>query len=98
MKKICINNRDEMIILFVDNIAYIMADGNYTKICYIGGLSTVLSLGISKIEAMLSQAYPKGTTSRLYALDVALSSTRCSSTTSMFSNSTLYCPIALKIQ
>ena len=63
MKKICINNRDEMIILFVDNIAYIMADGNYTKICYIGGLSTVLSLGISKIEAMLSQAYPKGTTS-----------------------------------
>lgn len=42
-----------MIILFVDNIAYIMADGNYTKICYIGGLSTVLSLGISKIEAML---------------------------------------------
>ena len=45
MKKICINNRDEMIILFVDNIAYIMADGNYTKICYIGGLSTVLSLG-----------------------------------------------------
>ena len=25
MKKICINNRDEMILLFVDNIAYIMA-------------------------------------------------------------------------
>ena len=32
MKKICINNRDEMIILVVDNIAYILADGNYTKI------------------------------------------------------------------
>ncbi|WP_278910223.1 hypothetical protein [Leyella stercorea] len=68
MKKICINNRDEMIILFVDNIAYIMADGNYTKICYIGGLFTVLSLGISKIEAMLSQAYPKGTTSSFIRL------------------------------
>ena len=63
MKKVCINNRDEMIMLFVDNIAYIMADGNYTKICFIGGLTTVLSLGLSKIEAMLSQAYPKGTTS-----------------------------------
>lgn len=49
-----------MIMLFVDNIAYILADGNYTKICYIGGLTTVLSLGISKIEAMLSRAYPKG--------------------------------------
>ena len=45
MRKICINNRDEMIMLFVDNIAYIMADGNYTKICYIGGFTTVLSLG-----------------------------------------------------
>ena len=43
MKKICLNNRDEMIMLFVDNIAYIMADGNYTKICYIGGMTTVLS-------------------------------------------------------
>ena len=63
MKKICINNRDEMIILFVDNIAYVMADGNYTKICYIGGFTTVLSLGLSKIGAMFSQAYPKGTTS-----------------------------------
>lgn len=52
-----------MIMLFVDNIAYILADGNYTKICYIGGLTTVLSLGISKIEAMLSRAYPKGTIS-----------------------------------
>ena len=63
MRKICINNRDEMIMLFVDNIAYIMADGKYTKICYIGGFTTVLSLGISKIETMLSRAYPKGTTS-----------------------------------
>ena len=52
-----------MIMLFVDNIAYILADGNYTKIGYIGGLTTVLSLGISKIEAMLSRAYPKGTIS-----------------------------------
>lgn len=51
MKKICLNNRDEMIMLFVDNIAYIMADGNYTKICYIGGMTTVLSFGISPFES-----------------------------------------------
>ena len=54
MKKICLNNRDEMIMLFVDNIAYIMADGNYTKICYIGGMTTVLSFGISKVETLVS--------------------------------------------
>lgn len=63
MKKICINNRDEMVILFVDNIAYIMADGNYTKICYMGGITTVLSFGLSKVEAMVSAAYAEGTIS-----------------------------------
>lgn len=60
MKKICINNRDEMVMLFVDNIAYIMADGNYTRICYISGLSIVLSVGISKTEQMLSGCYTDG--------------------------------------
>ena len=55
MKKICINNRDEMVMLFVGNIAYVMADGNYTKICYIGGMNTVLSFGLSKVEKMISE-------------------------------------------
>lgn len=60
MKKICLNNRDEMIMVFVDNIAYIMADGNYTKICYIGGMTTVLSFGISKVETLVSASYADG--------------------------------------
>ena len=60
MKKICLNNRDEMIMLFVDNIAYIMADGNYTKICFIGGMTTVLSFGISKVETLVSASYADG--------------------------------------
>lgn len=60
MKKICLNNRDEMIMLFVDNIAYIMADGNYTKTCYIGGMTTVLSFGISKVETLVSASYADG--------------------------------------
>jgi len=60
MQKICINNRDEMVMLFVDNIAYIMADGNYTKVCYIGGMTIVLSFGISKVEAMISEVFSHG--------------------------------------
>lgn len=63
MKKICINNRDELVMLFVDNIAYVMADGNYTKICYIGGLNIVLSFGLSKVEKMISASYSSGQTS-----------------------------------
>ena len=60
MRKICINNRDEMVILFVENIAYIMADGNYTRICYISGITTILSIGISRIESMVSECYSEG--------------------------------------
>lgn len=60
MRKICINNRDELVMLFVDNIAYMAADGNYTKIVYIGGLKMVLSLGISKLEDMLRGVYRQG--------------------------------------
>lgn len=53
MKRICINNRDELVMLYVDHIAYILADGNYTKIVYIGGMQIVLTLGISKVEKIL---------------------------------------------
>lgn len=38
MKKICLNNRDEMIMLFVDNIAYIMAKDLYVRV-FVGSLS-----------------------------------------------------------
>ena len=37
-----------------------MADGNYTKICYIGGMNTVLSFGLSKVEKMISESYSLG--------------------------------------
>lgn len=49
-----------MMLLFVDNIAYIMADGNYTQVCYIGGIKTVLSIGLTKVENMLSASYADG--------------------------------------
>lgn len=58
MKKICINNRDELIMLLVDNIAYILADGNYTKIVYITGMQVILSIGITKVEKIISDSYP----------------------------------------
>ncbi len=49
-----------MMLLFVDNIAYIMADGNYTQVCYIGGMKTMISVGLSKVESMLSASYGAG--------------------------------------
>lgn len=57
MKKICINNRDEMIMIFVDNIAHIIADGNYTKITYISGMQVVFSIGLNRMEKIVSDSY-----------------------------------------
>ncbi len=47
--------------LLVDNIAYILADGNYTKIVYITGMQVTLSLGITKVERIISDSYPATT-------------------------------------
>lgn len=57
MKKICINNRDELVMLHVNKIAYLLADGNYTKIVYISGTPITLSLGISKVQDILLASY-----------------------------------------
>lgn len=57
MKKLCINNRDEMILLSIDEIAYVMADGNYVSISYITGKKCILSLGLSKFFEMITKVY-----------------------------------------
>ena len=50
-----INNRDELLVLHIDNIAYLLSDGNYTKIVYIGGIQVVITMGISKVEEIIRQ-------------------------------------------
>lgn len=59
MAKLCFNSRDELVIIDIDKIAYIKADGNYTKIIYISGQETNISLGLSKLEEFIRRALPK---------------------------------------
>lgn len=59
MKKILINKRDEMVVVHLDNLAYLLADGSYTKIVYIGGMQTTLAIGISDMEKIITNAYSK---------------------------------------
>ena len=54
MKKILINKRDEMVVVFLDNVAYIMADGSYIKIMYISGMQTYLAIGITDMEKIIT--------------------------------------------
>lgn len=60
MAKICLNSRDELIILDLDRVAYFQANGNYTQLTYLSGQKQLLTLGLSKIEAVIRAATPAG--------------------------------------
>ena len=56
MRKVYIKNRDELIVLQPDVVAYLLADGNYTKVVYISGVQVVLTMGISKVEQLIAES------------------------------------------
>ena len=58
--KLCINSRDELYIIDLSEVACFNADGNYTNIHYIGGQKQTIALGLSKVEKLVSSAYPVG--------------------------------------
>ena len=62
MKKLCINNRDEMVMVNLNEMAYVIADGNYVKITYIAGMKSELSLGLSKFYEMIVKSYDVAST------------------------------------
>lgn len=57
MKKLCINNRDEMVLISIDDIAYVIADGNYVKLIYITGMKRTLSVGLTKFFKMITNVF-----------------------------------------
>ena len=59
MKKVITQNRDELYVLHPDTLAYLQAEGNYTKIVYICGLQLVITMGISKVEEALRTGIPE---------------------------------------
>lgn len=58
MLRLCINTRDELIVVDLERISFIKADGNYTHIMYISGQQFSISLGLSKLEQLIRQVYP----------------------------------------
>lgn len=58
MKKICVNTRDELIVINPEQIAYVEAEGNYSRVYYIVDRKEndfKLPYGISKVEDMLKK-------------------------------------------
>lgn len=63
MYKLCLNSRDELLIIDLSKIAFFQANGNYTHLNYIGGETHLLTTGLSKIEEYIRMSWPNGTTS-----------------------------------
>lgn len=59
MHKICLNSRDELLIIDLERIAFFLANGNYTQLNYIGGGKHLLTIGLSKVEEIIRKSWPK---------------------------------------
>lgn len=58
MAKFCLNTRNEMLIIYLDKVAFFQANGNYSEITYIEGQKQMLTLGLSKVEEYLKKILP----------------------------------------
>lgn len=59
MYKLCLNSRDELLIIDLEKIAFFQANGNYTQLKYIQGESHLLTIGLSKVEEYIRRTWPK---------------------------------------
>lgn len=53
--KLVINNRDELVVLDLSKIAFICAEGNYSRIVTINKRETTMTIGISKLETTIKE-------------------------------------------
>lgn len=60
MKRLCLNSRDELVVLDLDEVAYMEADGNYSNVFTMKGMKIMLAMGIGKLEAIVAAAFSPG--------------------------------------
>ena len=59
MYKLCLNSRDELLIIDMQKIAFFQANGNYTHIRYMSSDSHLVTLGLSRVEEYIRMSWPK---------------------------------------
>lgn len=72
MYKLCINSRDDLLIIDLEKIAYFQANGNYTHLCYISGDTHLLTIGLTKVEESVRKTWPMATPSPFVRLGRSL--------------------------
>lgn len=60
MYKLCLNSRDELLIINLEKIVFFKANGNYTHLNYIEGETHLLTIGLSKVEDFIRKSWPQG--------------------------------------
>lgn len=72
MKRICINSRDELFVIPLDKVMYVEANGNYSNVTFVEGHKMMLSIGLSKVETIISAAFGSGVASPFIRLGRSL--------------------------
>ncbi len=57
MNKLCLNSRDELIVISLDKVAYMESSGNYTNVVMTGGTKIMLTVGLGKMEQYIKNAF-----------------------------------------
>lgn len=57
MKRLCLNSRDELIVIRLDQVAYLESNGNYSNVVMIGGTKIMLTFGLGKMEEFIMNSF-----------------------------------------
>lgn len=57
MNRLCLNSRDEMIVIRLDQIAYLESNGNYSNVVMISGMKIMLTFGLGKMEQFITKSF-----------------------------------------
>ena len=53
MIKLCLNTRDELMMVDLSKVVYFLANGNYTEFVYLSGEKHLVAFGLSKMEEFI---------------------------------------------
>lgn len=63
MIKLCLNTRDELMMIDLTKVVYFQANGNYTEFQYLCGEKHLVSFGLSKMEEFIGLSWRAQTAS-----------------------------------
>lgn len=65
MVKLCLNTRDELLMVNLQDVVYFQANGNYTEYVYLQGEKHLVAFGITRMADAIKLCWPDGEPSPL---------------------------------